>query len=276
MLNLGRVISTSSYRSLFLSASTFKGHSKWQNIKATKGKNDLLRSQKVNQILKRVKTAVKHDGFDLKLNRKLADLQLEYKAAGLPLDTFNNFLARLKSKPEQTFYFDLIGPSGSFFIVETEGDNKSRIQGSLTRNLKKIGSFRFAPDSLRNRFDEKGIVKIDSKTKDDKLVKLEDVEELAIELDCEDVSKVVEEEGEKFEFTTSPNNVTKVESALSDKGFKIEAAETELVAQHAISLSAADSALVEKFYESLQELEEVKQIYDNLQTDEGNAATATG
>lgn len=96
MLNLGRVISTSSYRNLFLSASAFKGHSKWQNIKATKGKNDMARSQKVNQILKRVKTAVKHEGFDIKLNRKLADLQLEFKAAGLPMDTFNTYVTRLK------------------------------------------------------------------------------------------------------------------------------------------------------------------------------------
>lgn len=129
-----------------------------------------------------------------------------------------------------------------------------------------LNAFRFATDNLRNRFDEKGIVKIDSKTKDEKVLKLEDVEELAIELDCEDVSKVIEEDGEKFEFTTSPNNVTKIESTLSDKGFKIEVAETELVAHHTITLSDADSALIEKFYESLQEVEQVKQIYDNLET----------
>ena len=96
MLNLGRALLLLPRRSVVTSLPVLKGHSKWQNIKATKGKNDLIKSQKMNMLLKRVKTVVRQDGFDLKLNRKLADLQLEFKAAGLSLDTFNNYLVKLK------------------------------------------------------------------------------------------------------------------------------------------------------------------------------------
>ncbi|KAE9553614.1 hypothetical protein FO519_003159 [Halicephalobus sp. NKZ332] len=275
MLNLGRAILTLPRRSFVTSPVVLKGHSKWQNIKATKGKNDLMKSQKMNMLLRKVKTAVRQDGFDIKLNRKLADLQLEFKSAGLSLDTLNNYLVRLKSKPEQTFHFDLIGPSGSFFIIEAEGDNKNKLQSSIAKTLKKIGAFRFATDSLRNRFEEKGVVRILPKDPSGKTLRVEDVEELAIELDCEEVTKVEEEDGDRLEFTTDASNLSKVETALTEKGFSVESAETELIAIHPVTLSEVESGVVEKFYEQLQEIEEVKQIYDNLSTSEAQPASAT-
>uniref|UniRef100_A0A7E4ZT02 Transcriptional regulatory protein n=1 Tax=Panagrellus redivivus TaxID=6233 RepID=A0A7E4ZT02_PANRE len=275
MLSLGRLVAAPlSRRQLSLSAELLKGHSKWQNIKATKGKNDLLKSQKTNLLLRRVKTAVSTGGYDLKLNRKLADLQLEFKSLGLSLDTFNNYLVKLKNKPDLTFHYDLIGPSGSFFIIEAEGENKSKIQSQIAKSIKKIGGFRFAADSLQNRFEAKGIVHISAKTADGKTLKVEDVEELAIELDCEEVT-ALNDDGEKLEFTTEPNNVSKLESELAAKGYTIELAETQLIPLHAITVSEAESTLVEKFYEALQDVEEVKQIFDNIDSSEGTAAAAT-
>lgn len=43
-----------------------------------------------------VKGAVSRGGFDLKINRELADVEQEFRAQGLPLDTFKNFLQKLK------------------------------------------------------------------------------------------------------------------------------------------------------------------------------------
>lgn len=42
------------HRSISSSPIALKGHSKWQNIKATKGKNDLIKSQAMNHLLKKV------------------------------------------------------------------------------------------------------------------------------------------------------------------------------------------------------------------------------
>jgi translational activator of cytochrome c oxidase 1 len=263
-------------RQFSYTAEALKGHSKWQNIKDVKGKNDMARSQKTNALLKRVKTAAQNGGYDLKLNRKLADLQQEFRNAGLSLETFNAYLLKLKNKPDLTFHFDLIGPSGSFFIIEAEGENKGKIQSSITKALKKVGHFRYANDSLLNRFDEKGIVRIDAKSSDGKSIDVEDVEELAIELDCEEVVKIDEEDGPKLEFTTEVGSLNKVESSLTQKGFTIELAEAQLIPIHPIPMSETDASIVEKFYEQLQEVEEVKQIFDNIATSEPQKASATG
>lgn len=73
-----------------------KGHSKWQNIKDTKGKNDALRARQISYLLTKVKSAVKSGGFDMKLNQQLVAVQQEFRAQSLPLETFNNYLAKMK------------------------------------------------------------------------------------------------------------------------------------------------------------------------------------
>lgn len=77
------------------SATRSKGHSKWDNIKDTKGKKDAERSKLINQYLEKLKN-ITADGFDPKLNKKLLNLQLEYKKNSLPMDTFNKRLEKLK------------------------------------------------------------------------------------------------------------------------------------------------------------------------------------
>lgn len=81
---------------LSTSAVLLKGHSKWQNIKETKGKNDAARSAKISFLLRKVRTAVKHGGFDPKFNKALSNLVQDYRALNLPMDTLNRYLQRIK------------------------------------------------------------------------------------------------------------------------------------------------------------------------------------
>jgi hypothetical protein len=85
------------HRCLSVAPTLFKGHSKWQNIKEGKGKNDAAKAKKMSFFLEKIKMVVKSPGgFDIKLNRDLEKLQLEYRKQSLPLDTFNRALERLK------------------------------------------------------------------------------------------------------------------------------------------------------------------------------------
>ncbi|WKX99577.1 hypothetical protein Q1695_014450 [Nippostrongylus brasiliensis] len=239
-------------RGLFATGGLFKGHSKWQNIKATKGKNDMLRSQAITTMLKKVKSAASRGGFDLKLNRELAALEQEFRAKGLPLDTFKNFLVKMKEKPEVDVTLNVIGPSGTFFVIEAETDNK------------KVGGFRFASDAaaVQSWFVQKGVVNLKPTTKEGKL-SLEKAEEIGIELDCEDVSLVADDEV-VFELVCAPEKVSKVENALVSKGLTVESAEVQFRPLHPIEIEAEDAVKVEKLYELLQEDESIRQIFDNI------------
>ncbi|TKR64284.1 hypothetical protein L596_024849 [Steinernema carpocapsae] len=251
---------------IHLSAVCPKGHSKWQNIQATKGKNDLQKSKATNNLLKKMKIAVKTGGsFDIKLNKDLAAVQLEFKQSGLSLDTFNNGLKRLKEKPEKTIHFEIIGPSGALLIVETETDSRNRMANMMQRYMNKVGGFRMAPDNIMNRFEEKGVVRTEITLKEKEL-ELEQMEEIGIELDCEEVTKTEasEEEPAKFELVCEPGNLNNVEKKLAGLGFVVESAEIELRALHPIPIGEADAEKIEKFYEILQEDESVTNIFDNV------------
>ncbi|GMT18028.1 hypothetical protein PFISCL1PPCAC_9325, partial [Pristionchus fissidentatus] len=258
------------HRSISSTPVALKGHSKWQNIKATKGKNDLIKSQAMNSLLKKVSAATRKGGFDLKLNRELAGLEQEFRAQGLPLDTFKTYVQRLKDKPEQPFRFELIGPSGSFFIIDTEAPNRSGIASSINKYMNKTGGFRLAADSsaVLTWFDSKGVVRVDSVDKAGAAISFEKAEEMGIELDCEQIDSVEGEEGKaKYEMLCDPKHVGSVEEGLVKQGLVIESAEVEMRPKHPIALSEADQKVVEKFYEFLQEDENVKAIYDNIQPD---------
>ncbi|KAI6240064.1 hypothetical protein M3Y99_00490800 [Aphelenchoides fujianensis] len=249
-------------RCLSVSPALAKGHSKWQNIKDTKGKMDVLRSKKISFILNRVRQAVKQaGGFDMKLNRNLAALQQEFRANSLPLDTFNNFLVKLKEKPDQIVFYDLIGPSGTFVIIEAETDNVNRTKGAIQKHMSKLGGFRFGND-LRKRFEEKVFVTISDQQEGTK-VDAQQLEEVAIEFDCEELKTVHEEDGTKFELQFGPDALANIEENFKSKGFAVEGVESRLIAHHHVAISDQESEVIDKFYSLLDEIEEVKNIYDN-------------
>ncbi|KAI6201828.1 hypothetical protein M3Y96_00883800 [Aphelenchoides besseyi] len=228
-----RLISTSSF--------VAKGHSKWQNIKETKGKMDMLRSKKITYFLHKAKQAVRESGgFDMKLNRHLAAVQQEFRSNNLPLDTFNNYLVKLKDKPEQTVHYELIGPGGSFVIIETETDNANRTRSAIQKCMNK---------------------------NEGKKVDAQQLEEVAIEFDCEEMKTIYEGDEEKYELQFQFGTLPNAEESFKNKGFNVETTELRLIPQHAIPMSTQENEVIEKFYSLLDEVEEVKNIFDNRAED---------
>ncbi|VDM59397.1 unnamed protein product [Angiostrongylus costaricensis] len=260
-------------RGIFLSSGLLKGHSKWQNIKEIKGKNDLLKSRAMSILLKKVKPVVSRGGFDPKLNKELAGLEQDFRSQGLPLDTFRNFLVKLKArnaqnireKPEYEVVFNVIGPSGTFFIVEAETESRKMMENTMRKYFNKVGGFRFAsdPSAVQSWFQQKGIVNV-KEVVEGRPVPLEKMEEIGIELDCEDVS-LVESDGRTFELVCESENLSRVESALADRGFSIESAEVQFRPTHPVRVNGEDAAKIGKFYDLLQEDESIRQIYDNIE-----------
>ncbi|KHJ78054.1 hypothetical protein OESDEN_22326 [Oesophagostomum dentatum] len=75
------------------------------------------------------------------------------------------------------------------------------------------------------------------------------MEEIGIELDCEDVALV---EAELFELLCSPDRLSEVESNLTNKGFIVESAELQYRPLHPVRIDGDDASKVEKLYELLQ------------------------
>lgn len=96
---------------------------------------------------------------------------------------------------------------------------------------------------------------------------MDEVEEIAIELDCEGVTaqKDDDESGSRYELTFDLQNLTTLEAEIKKKGLDVENLEQRLIPIHRVELTGNDIDTVEKFYTNMQEVEEIKNIYDNVE-----------
>lgn len=106
---------------------------------------DMIKSQKTNFLLRKVKSAVQKGGFDLKLNKELAALQQQFRSEGLSLDSFNSYLLKLK-----VLFSSLV-------VARTEGGrmlhiNLFKIARSISISISIIYSFFVLPRGNRSLF----------------------------------------------------------------------------------------------------------------------------
>jgi len=271
-----RCLSTSSdqiflaRRCLSTSTRLTKGHSKWQNIQKDKQAGDAARSKAINIFMSKIRTAVNQNGgLDVRLNKSLANVLKEYKAESLPMDTWNRCLQRLKDKPEQTHYFDVIGPSGSFFVVETLTDSKTRMDNTLRKYMNNVGHFRHANGTILSTFNETGVLLVSSKRSDGSPVEMDTLEALCVDMDCEDLAVIEEEDGDKWELICPVLRLQTVSSRLVELGYSVECAEVQWRSKHTVTLNQDDAVKVERFYRLLQQDGDIKQIFDNLEPETG-------
>ncbi|CAJ0575645.1 unnamed protein product, partial [Mesorhabditis spiculigera] len=255
-------------RAFTTSATLRKGHSHWQNIRATKEKNDTQRARAINLLLQKMRSAVK-GGYDSKLNRNLAAVEAEFLKQGLGMDTYKRTLQRLKDQPDVTIYLAVIGPSSTFFVVHMEAPTRAAAEGALNKYVKKIGGgFRVAPDlsAIKSWFEEKGVLLVGAEDEAKKKWTQEEMEELCIEIECEEVNAVEDLGEKKFEIICQPLDVNKVENTLRSKGISVETAQVEFRALHPVSPSEADTEKITKFYQLLEDDEMVGNIFDNIES----------
>uniref|UniRef100_A0A914XID0 Transcriptional regulatory protein n=1 Tax=Plectus sambesii TaxID=2011161 RepID=A0A914XID0_9BILA len=228
-----------------------------------------------------IKVAVKFGGFDMKTNSRLAALQQEFKEKNLPFETFEKFMDNLKNRPEKKFWLDVIGPGGSFFIIEIETDSKTRTSNLISKLFKQLGQFRFSQDNnVRSWFESKGVVVISAnrpatgdQTAPLPAITLEQAEEIAINVDCEEVTAIEDEEGNPaFEILCEANAVDQVEQQLTEMNLRVLSADVEYRAMNTLQLDENSAKLTQRFYELIEENDEVLKVFDNVDPGEDVAA----
>ncbi|KAI1724658.1 transcriptional regulator domain-containing protein [Ditylenchus destructor] len=249
-----------------MTAVTSKGHSKWQNIQHTKGKNDNAKGQLVNKYLQQIKILSRQGGPDVEKNPKLAELKRRYIQDSLPIDTFNKQLIRVASKPDLILTFELTGPGESVFMVDFEGEASGKIRKAMGKYLEKLPHFRPA-SNIDGLFQEKGVIIVSDKDKEDKPIALGQVEEAAIELDCEEVNLINEDNTTKYQVICSTKEYPKVANKLEETGYVVESSEAQKIAYMVVTLSPEEMKLVDEFYEQLQGDENILKIVDNISYD---------
>ena len=240
------------------------GHSKWATIKHKKAATDAKRGKIFSKIAREITISVKQSGGDPSSNITLRSLIQKGKAANMPSDNIDRAIKKGTGELEggtldEVTYEAFVG-GGVGVIVQVVTDNRNRsaaeVRHVFTRHSVNMG----AQGSVSRNFQRKGQIHVDpSKISEDRLM------EVALEAGADDLQS---EDGQ-FVVTTSPASFPAVCEALNKAGVATDQAEITMVPDLWVTVSDKNAAsTVMKFVEALEDLEDVQNVYTNMDVDD--------
>lgn len=249
----------------------YAGHSKWQNIRHTKGANDQRKSIMTNKHCFAIRRAIYWGGgqTDPKINGKLADAIALALKANVPKDTINRTLEKAKNVKMHKELLEVGGPGGCFMLVDVETDNISRTRHDLKKIFRKVktsvvGFMR--EGAAKHAFNERGVIRLKKKVEESGDLSFERMEEIAIEIGAEEVAEDSEEPETVWTLFTAPLDVMTVKGQLEKAlpGVEVVDADTRYLPVLEVPLSDKDMETAAELLDTLQELDEVNRVFDNI------------
>jgi len=235
------------------------GHSKWAGIKHKKALLDAKRGKLFSKLTREIIVAAKAGGGDAGSNPRLRLAVAKAKEANVPNDNIERALKKgtgeLPGVSYEQVNYEGYGPGGVAIMVEALTDNKNRTTAEV-RNIfsSKRGNLAGA-GSVSWLFHKKGFIAVSkSKAGEDELMSI------AIENGAEDFKS----EEDAYEIFTDIKDYEKVRAALEKKGIEPEASELTMVPSSYVKLQGAQAKQVLNLVESLEEQDDVQNVYANF------------
>ena len=234
------------------------GHSKWANIKHKKAKEDAKKGKVFSRIAKEIISAVKVGGEDPKANPRLRLVLQKAKEANVPNDVIDRNIKKASEADQADFTemtYELYGHGGVGIIAEVMTDNKNRIASEMRIATNKKGGNVAEPGSVAFNFDQKGVIQFSQEdaTEDDLFL-------AATEAGAEGF----ESEDELYIITTEPTDLYKVKEGIEAAEIKVESASLEMIPKNLIECDADTAKSNLALIEWLEELDDVDNIYHNM------------
>lgn len=253
------------------------GHSKWSTIKRKKGANDAARGKVFTKLAREIQVAARN-GADVNTNFALRLAVEKARAENMPKDNIERSIRRGAGLEKDAAQFESVlyeayGPNGVAMLVDCFTDNRNRTIGDLRRIFTRGGGNLGEPNSVAWQFASKGYF-VFPLLDDDGAPTGVDADELfmaALEAGADDVLP----SDDVVEVYTDRERFAETSKALTDAGFKPSTAELTMKPSQTVTLDADGAAAVLALVDQLDELDDVNNVYHNLElTEEVLAAFA--
>mgnify|MGYP003606141619 CR=1 FL=1 len=241
------------------------GHSKWKTIQHKKGAADAKRGKIFSKLSKELMLCAKSGGGNPDHNPSLRTLISKARSSNMPMDNVERAIKKgtgeLKDDTilEEVMYEGFAG-GGVALVVAVLTDNKNRAAAEVRHVFTKCGSNLAAQNAVSRNFKRKGQLTVDASTIDeDKLMAI------ALDAGAEDMTQ---DDGE-YEILTDPASYVAVVEALEKAGVKTNNSEITLIPDSYVTITdKSTAASVMKFIEMLDDIEDVQNVYTNLDVPE--------
>jgi YebC/PmpR family DNA-binding regulatory protein len=245
------------------------GHSKWATIKRKKEATDSKRGQLFTKLSREIQVAAREGGGDAEMNFRLRLAVQRAKAEGMPAENITRAIARGSGQggggaAYEEMIYEGYGPAGTALMVQALTDNRNRTVADVRSIFTRFGGNLGESGSVAWMFDVMGLITVELGPNQS----AEDVELQAIDAGAQDVKA----EEEVVEVYTDFTELKAVEDALRAQGLNIVTAERTMVPKTMISVDGDKVQSNLKMIDRLEELDDVQQVYTNLELSEEQVA----
>lgn len=251
------------------------GHSKWAQIRRSKGVNDARRGQLFTRLGREIVVAVREgNSGDPNANFRLRIAVQRARDANMPLDNIERTIKRALGGSEgnnlEEITYEGYGPGGTAILVQTLTENRNRtvaeVRNAFNRNAGNMGE-NGCVDWL---FENKGVIEVELNGKDADELSLE-----AIDFGADDVEPAQPGDESLVIYTDPAHDVLeKVQHELEAHKYHVVKAESMLVPKTRIELDDEKTAhQAIRLIEKLEDLDDVQNVYTNADFPEAFAAS---
>lgn len=236
------------------------GHSKWATTHRQKELIDAKRGAIFTKLANIITIAARKGG-DPSANPSLRAAIDRARDASMPKDNIERAIKKgtgeIAGAVVEELYYEGLLPGGVQVIVKCLTDNKNR-SGSTVRHsfTKNNGGF----GAVLWNFEQRGVIRIASEQVKEKHLSNEELELELIDQEILDFQK----EAEGITVYTKVQDLQRIKDFLETKSLKAASAEIEYVAKEKVKLGAEERTKFDKFFEELEDNEDINDYYTNL------------
>jgi YebC/PmpR family DNA-binding regulatory protein len=236
------------------------GHSKWATIKRKKGAADAKRGQVFTRLTREIVMSAREGGADVDSNFRLRLAIERARAQNMPKDNIERAMRRGTGADKEGTVFEQVtyegyAPHGVAVMVECVTENRNRTVAEIRHLLSRAGGNMGEAGSVGWQFTRQAYFAIPADG-----VNFDDVFMLAADGGAEDVTQ----DGDLIEITAPVEAFKTVSDQLRTANLHVEEAMLRMVANQEMELNVDQTMQVLRCIESLEELDDVQNVYSNL------------
>ena len=245
------------------------GHSHAKNVMHTKGVSDAKKAKVFNKLVREIMVSAKMGMPDPGHNPRLRAAIAAARVKNVPRDRIEKAIKTAREGTDTSNYeavrYEGYGPGGVALVVEALTDNRNRTAADIRGAFTKFGGALGETNSVSFMFARLGVLQFPASVNYDSLF------EAAVEAGADDV--VTTEEGQ--EVLTSLESFAAVREALESFGDPLQA---ELVWRPNLWSTPGDAQAESmlRLIDTLEDNDDVQQVFDNLELTDAQAAKLGG
>lgn len=237
------------------------GHSKWNNIKHRKNRQDAKKGKIFTKISKEIFQAVRNGGDQIDTNHTLRMTLEKARQANMPNENIERTIKKAAGNLEGISYEEIIyegyAPHGVAVYVEVLTENKNRSAAEVRLAFNKNGGNLGESGCVSFMFQRKGYLLYEIREE----MNEEDCMMEAIEAGAEDVQF----HEDAVEIFCALEDLQQVKNSLQMEGLQLETAEPAMIPDTKISLNEAQLDEVMQLIEALEDSDDVQRVAHNAE-----------